>query len=608
VALALTAAACDDKPPTQPSGPPPTITAPAVITPINGEQLLTLRPTLRIANANSSQAGAKTYEFQVSDNANFTITPSAPNANFIVAVTKAGIAEGANGQTEYTLEQDLQPGTAYNWRARANQQTPSGIVNGPWSTISAQFRSRPGDPVIAEPTLSAPALDSTVNTVRPTLVINNASTNQAGAKTYEFEVSENPEFDLARSGFRTGGVPEGAGGKTSFLFPGNVNGGINLFWRARLVLATTDLTEVNDIHGTFIGPWSQTFRFKTRIPDPTIGRPRNLSPADNAQIVGNRTALEVENATVDQSGQITYEFEIADNQNVTIAGGRGFMQVVPQGGNGRTVFNLDQDLAPNRTYFWHARLVIVTSTGTFKGPYSTTTRLRTELRGENRAGFMFDPLTNGTTIGNAIGNITIIKGQGARFNDNSALIRYPLVQTLQSGEHSFYATNVDPSHPGDKTKLTFHFDGVGDPTTSPWRKNLEFRGGDHPQFNVWRMRIITGDPFGHEDSARFFPDVHSSKTYFIRERWGGGVHSTFVAENSPNGPVIENFSYGYTGTYNPRPHIAYQGAPPGRAGLGDASVSEIVVWDVFVGTIGNRPTGPSTRALSTDELTDDAPQ
>jgi hypothetical protein len=230
--------------------------------------------------------------------------------------------------------------------------------------------------------------------------------------------------------------------------------------------------------------------------------------------------------------------------------------------------------------------------------------VRTQLRGESRAGFLFDPLTGGRSdVGTWTPSIQFIMGKGAKFLDTLATIRYVLASTLQSGEISYMASNLDPSHPGDKTKMTFSYNGVGDPTTNPWRKNVEFRGGDHPQPNVWRMRIITGDPVGHDDSARFFPSVHSSKTYFFRETWGGGRHATFLAENGPNGPVVTNFSYGYTGVYNPRPMIAHIGAPPGRAGRADASVSEMLVWDVYIGLTGGRPTGPSTQSLEEAEET-----
>ena len=118
---------------------PPTLDAPA-----DDQQLTTLRPTLTVRNATSSQAGTRTYEFQVADNPNFSP----------VAVSKAGVAEDASGRTGYSPDLDLQSATRFYWRSRAVQGTA--ISN--WSA-TGRFRtrivgfSRPGalyDPLIDE--------------------------------------------------------------------------------------------------------------------------------------------------------------------------------------------------------------------------------------------------------------------------------------------------------------------------------------------------------------------------------------------------------------------------------------------------------------------------
>src|SRR5689334_21348501 len=51
-----------------------TLTAPTPVSPINGDQLSTLRPTLVVQNGTSSnQSGTRTYEFQVSDRSDFAL-------------------------------------------------------------------------------------------------------------------------------------------------------------------------------------------------------------------------------------------------------------------------------------------------------------------------------------------------------------------------------------------------------------------------------------------------------------------------------------------------------------------------------------------------------
>jgi hypothetical protein len=156
--VAIGIAACSDKkdpgptqPTPQPVQNPPRLTAPVADTPESNKQLDTLRPTLTVKNGTSDQTGTRTYEFQIADNADFTATSLAARG-YRVVVTKPGVAEGANGTTSFTVEEDLQPTTKLYWRARMTQ----GSTTSDWSP-AASFRtklmgfSRPGelyDPLI----------------------------------------------------------------------------------------------------------------------------------------------------------------------------------------------------------------------------------------------------------------------------------------------------------------------------------------------------------------------------------------------------------------------------------------------------------------------------
>jgi hypothetical protein len=142
--------------PTQPSNPggggSVTLTTPAPISPVNGEQLSTLRPTLTVQNtASSSQSGTRTYEFQISDGIDFSLGSSL-TSSFLVAVSQTGVPEGSDGRTSFTAGQELQPATRMYWRARAVQ----GSTSSDW-TSPAMFKTklvgynRPGelyDPLI----------------------------------------------------------------------------------------------------------------------------------------------------------------------------------------------------------------------------------------------------------------------------------------------------------------------------------------------------------------------------------------------------------------------------------------------------------------------------
>lgn len=136
-ALAVLVSGCsDDPPPTAPAPVAPTVSAPSLEAPAPDTQLDTLRPTLTVRNSTSDQAGARTYEFQISDSQNFTAALTSKVAGFAATVGSTGVAEGS-GTTSWTPPQDLQPTTVFYWRARATQ----GTATSPWSTVG-KFRSK----------------------------------------------------------------------------------------------------------------------------------------------------------------------------------------------------------------------------------------------------------------------------------------------------------------------------------------------------------------------------------------------------------------------------------------------------------------------------------
>jgi hypothetical protein len=113
-----------------------TLTSPVPVSPVNGDQLATLRPTLTVQNGtSSSQSGTRTYEFQVSDRTDFSLGASL-TTSFLVSVNQTGVPEG-DGRTSFTVPSDLQPTTRMYWRARMVQ----GTTNSDWSS-PAMFRTK----------------------------------------------------------------------------------------------------------------------------------------------------------------------------------------------------------------------------------------------------------------------------------------------------------------------------------------------------------------------------------------------------------------------------------------------------------------------------------
>lgn len=137
-ALAVGAVACGNDPaPTTPTPAVANLGAPALDAPANDEQLDNLRPVLTVRNVTSDQAGTRTYEFQVSDNTNFTAATTSNIVGFAATTSKSGVPEGTNGKTSFMPDTDLQPTTVFYWRARAVQ----GETTSAWSSTGT-FRSK----------------------------------------------------------------------------------------------------------------------------------------------------------------------------------------------------------------------------------------------------------------------------------------------------------------------------------------------------------------------------------------------------------------------------------------------------------------------------------
>jgi hypothetical protein len=144
LALAVVVVACGDdkKSPTSPSGggggtTTAKLTAPAINAPADEEQLENLRPTLTVRNGTSDTTGTRTYEFQVSDSADFAAASASGFGPFKVVMNKTAVPEGTSGMTSFTVDADLQPTTRFYWRARVVQ----GSSTSEWSS-TAKFKTK----------------------------------------------------------------------------------------------------------------------------------------------------------------------------------------------------------------------------------------------------------------------------------------------------------------------------------------------------------------------------------------------------------------------------------------------------------------------------------
>jgi hypothetical protein len=117
------------------------------------------------------------------------------------------------------------------------------------------------NPQLTAPTLETPANQTQLGTLRPTLTVRNGTSDQAQARTYEFQISDRTDFASAGSTqavvTRTG-IAEGSGGTTSLTLDQDLPATTQLYWRARLSQPGTSGSVI------FSSAWSATGTFRTK--------------------------------------------------------------------------------------------------------------------------------------------------------------------------------------------------------------------------------------------------------------------------------------------------------------------------------------------------------
>ena len=335
--------------------------------------------------------------------------------------------------------------------------------------------------------------------------------------------------------------------------------------------------------------------------NPVLTAPRADFPNDQLQTL--RPTLRVLNATADQAGSRSYEFQVSDDPDFAPASassvGRYYRLVsaqnnIPEGGDGKTQFEVGADLQPTTRFYWRARA----RQGTVDGPWSAAATFRTKIDGYNRPGELYDPLTNGQSVGSLVNNVTLTPGRGATINTNESHIRYQLVQTVTAGELSMEVEGIQNNSPGDKTKIMAMYDGNGDITTSDYRATIEKRDG-----GVVAWRFIAGEAESDAQietvgQERVAINFNPGQTYLWKTSWGNHFFRLEIFYGSTTADRIYEFGKPYEGTYDPTPHVAYVGSPIGRAGADDASVVGATWRNVYLGSAGRpRPSSLGTALI-----------
>jgi hypothetical protein len=208
-------------------------------------------------------------------------------------------------------------------------------IEGNEETLASTYFRVEGAPSV--PSLYIPPHGDDVETPAPELSVNNASDPNDDDLTYEFELYSDSGLSnlLALSGMITE-----SDNITSWQVPSDLQENSFYYWRVRAY------------DGMLYGEWMSPASFRVNIINDPPAAPTLSGPADNSEVDTFTPVLTVNNASDPDSGNLTYNFELALDTGFTqiVAGKIGIFE-----GDGITSWQVPVNLSENTYYFWRAQ-------------------------------------------------------------------------------------------------------------------------------------------------------------------------------------------------------------------------------------------------------------
>ena len=278
-------------------------------------------------------------------------------------------------------------------------------------------------------------------------------------------------------------------------------------------------------------------------------------------------------------GPLSYRFQVFNAAGATVADSDPVVSLA---------YRVTAVLAFRTRHTWRVRAEF----GNDVGPWSATASFVSSEGGYIRGNEVFDPLFNGTTVGQGVGPVSF-SSEGVKLESVGSYVRYVIPQTLTTGEFAVEIKGLRTNAPGDKSKVFGMMAGSPDASdyiTNPYRVDVQYRGtGGFPPNSI-TYRVLYGSADNLD--VRYEPTTEQRLSsvrnldpniyYYWRYTWGRTVRVT-VQQGGPTGPVIYDVSRNSTnGSYNPQPHYAFIGAPAGRSGAESATIPGTIYRNVWI--------------------------
>ncbi len=308
-----------------------------------------------------------------------------------------------------------------------------------------------------------------------------------------------------------------------------------------------------------------------KVTAPTPVSPINGQKPEEFLLVINNAATKFSSPVA-----LTYRFEIYNGGGALVH--TGFSG---SGSGGTTSYAPEADLEGEKPYQWRARAEYQGAGGPWSEQASFVAPTTT---GYIRGSEVYDPLTQGKTVGDIHGPVTFIPGVGVKLLSPDAYISYQL-QTLSQGEYSLLATNLSVINDTEDPKWKIMTMREGDAALNDniYRMSVDKRGN-----GAIAWRFISGDNSSGSyietvGSERQVYPFHENLTYFVKATWRGQRFNVQFVEGGVNGTEIYNFGKSYDGIYQPLPHMAFVGFPYAPGDRGEpSSVSDMIVRQVWI--------------------------